>query len=68
MRALAKLAELTTSEEDETLVAFACGEAHDALLGTILPRALNLRQALREEELTASRGVLVAPSAQGQDA
>jgi hypothetical protein len=62
---LAKLAELTVSDDDETVVVFPCGHSHDALLGVLLVRALNLRQALREEELKATRGVLVAPSAQG---
>jgi hypothetical protein len=62
--ALAKLAELEPSEDDPAEVAFRCRHAHDELLGVLLVRALNLRQALREEELSASRGVLVAPSAQ----
>jgi hypothetical protein len=65
---LAKLAELTAADDDTTVVTFPCGEPHDALLGVLLVRALNLRQALREEELKASRGVLVAPSSQGADA
>jgi hypothetical protein len=63
-RALVRLAEL--EEVDETTVAFPCGQAHDPLVGLMLVRAQNLRAALREEELTASRGVLVAPSAQEQ--
>jgi hypothetical protein len=62
--ALAKLAQLEAAPDDPTTVAFACGHAHDELLGVLLLRALNLRQALREEELSASRGVLAAPSAQ----
>jgi hypothetical protein len=65
---LAKLAELTAADDETTVVTFPCGEPHDALLGVLLVRALNLRQALREEELKASRGVLVAPSSQGADA
>jgi len=60
--ALAKLAEL--SAEDGELVAFPCGHDHDALVAVMLKRAQNLRASLREEEMTASRGVLVAPSAQ----
>lgn len=61
--ALAKLAELETGE-DPGVIRFACGHDHDALLGVLLVRAMNLRAALREEELSATRGVLVAPSAQ----
>jgi hypothetical protein len=61
-RALVRLAQL--EEVDETTVGFPCGERHDALVGALLVRAQNLRAALREEELTASRGVLTAPSAQ----
>lgn len=60
--ALAKLAELET--EDDEVVGFPCRHAHDSLVALMLKRAQNLRAALREEELTASRGVLVAPSAQ----
>jgi hypothetical protein len=60
---LAKLAELDTSD-DGSVVAFPCRHEHDTLLGLLLVRALNVRAALREEEATASRGVLVAPSAQ----
>jgi len=60
--ALAKLAELSVGEAE--VVAFPCGHAHDALVALMLKRAQNLRAALREEEMQASRGVLVAPSAQ----
>jgi len=45
-------------------VTFSCGQAHDALVGLLLVRALNVRAVLREQEMTASRGVLSAPSAQ----
>jgi hypothetical protein len=60
--ALAKLAELQ-GEENE-IVVFPCGREHDALIALMLTRAQNLRAVLREEEMKASRGVLVAPSAQ----
>lgn len=60
--ALAKLAELETG--DGEVVAFPCGHDHHALVAVMLTRAQNLRAALREEEMQASRGVLVAPSAQ----
>ncbi|MFN8221660.1 MAG: hypothetical protein U0R50_00265 [Gaiellales bacterium] len=62
-RGLAKLAQLVTAEDGEAVVAFDCGGAHDALVGLLLPRALNVRAALREEESRSSRGVLAAPSA-----
>ncbi len=45
------------------VVFLACGHEHDALTIMLL-RAQNLRAALREEGQNASRGVLVAPSAQ----
>ena len=60
---LAKLAELTPVADDATVVAFPCGAGHDALVGLLLPRALNVRQALREQETLSSRGVMSAPSA-----
>jgi hypothetical protein len=61
-RAFVRLAQV--EELDETTVSFPCGERHDALVGLLLVRAQNLRAALREEELTATRGILAAPSAQ----
>ena len=61
---LAKLAEMTRVSSTHEQVAFACKHAHDAAVGTMLIRALNVRAILREEEMAASRGVLVAPSAQ----
>lgn len=63
-RAIAKLAELDLTEDEETSVAFPCGHRHDALIGLLLVRAQNLRAILREDEMQASRGVLSAPSAQ----
>jgi hypothetical protein len=63
---LAKLAALETATDDPTVVTFPCGHDHDALIGLLLPRALNVRAALREAESASSRGVLVAPSAQEQ--
>ena len=61
---LAKLAEISRSDGTGDTVTFSCGESHDALIGLLLYRALNVRAALREEEMASSRGVLVAPSAQ----
>jgi hypothetical protein len=59
-----KLAETETVEGERHRFRFACGQAHDALIGLLLPRALNVRAALREQEMAAARGTLLAPSAQ----
>lgn len=66
-RGLARLAELEAGDEPE-VVAFPCGRTHDALVGLLLPRALNVRAALREEEAKATRGVLVSPGAREEPA
>jgi hypothetical protein len=34
------------------------------MVGLLLPRVLNVRAILREEETTATRGMLLAPSQQ----
>lgn len=62
---LMKLGEMESIETDKKdTVAFACAQAHDALVGLLLTRAPNVRVILREEEVGASRGVLTAPSQQ----
>jgi hypothetical protein len=61
---LKKLAEIEFVAGEPHRVKFACGWPHDALIGVLLPRALNVRAVIREEEMAASRGMLVAPSAQ----
>ena len=62
---LAKLGEMEdTGADNKDTVAFACAHAHDALVGLLLTRAPNVRVALREAEMSASRGVLSAPSQQ----
>jgi hypothetical protein len=63
-KALVKLGQLDPADDDETTVSFSCGQDHHALIALLLLRAQNLRAALREEEINASRGVLTAPSAQ----
>lgn len=60
---LVKLGQLA-ADDDGVTVRFPCDTAHDDLVGLLLPRALNVRAVLREEEAAASRGVLAAPSAQ----
>ncbi len=64
-RGLIKLAEMEPGEAPGE-ARFACGTAHDELVGLLLGRALNVRAAMREAEAAAARGVLAAPSAQQQ--
>lgn len=62
---LKKLGEMEDVEKNEVdSVVFSCGHSHDALVGLLLVRAPNVRVILREEEASASRGVLSAPSQQ----
>ena len=63
-KGLIKLAEMDAVADDH--VRFACGHAHDAMIGLLLRRALNVRAAIREQEDKAGRGVLAAPSAQSE--
>lgn len=63
-RGLVRLAEMEAVEGTDDEVAFACGTAHDALIGLLMVRALNLRAVMREIEMQSARGVLAAPSAQ----
>lgn len=62
---LMKLGEMNSVQESENnVVAFSCGHSHDALVGLLLVRAPNVRVIMREEEATAARGMLTAPSQQ----
>ena len=61
---LAKLGEMATVNDRSDQIRFECGHSHDQLVGVLLPRALNVRTAMREAEAAAARGVLSAPSAQ----
>ena len=62
---LKKLGEMNTDPENpDDRIVFSCGHSHDALVGLLLVRAPNVRVILRQEEATASRGVLTAPSQQ----
>ena len=65
-RGLVKLAQMDADDDQLYRAAFACGQAHDALIGLLMGRALNVRAALREVEAQATRGVLMAPSAQSR--
>jgi hypothetical protein len=64
MAGLLKLVELEIVEGNSCQVVFPCRQSHDALIGLLLPRALNVRAILREEEAAGGRGSLVAPSQQ----
>ena len=55
---------IAVDEEKSDQVAFSCGCSHDALVGLLLVRAPNVRAAVREQQMTASRGVLSSPSQQ----
>ena len=62
---LMKLGEMESHESgSKDTVSFACGHSHDALIGLLLIRAPNVRVVLRQEEMSASRGTLSAPSQQ----
>lgn len=61
---LVKLAELEWINEESGEVVFSCGHSHDELIGLLLPRALNVRSFLRQQQMEADRGRLLAPSAQ----
>lgn len=61
---LAKLGGMDVDAADSTIARFPCGAPHDEVVGVLLPRAINVRAALREIETAATKGILVAPSAQ----
>ena len=59
---LARLGQMNLLGESADRVGFDCGHSHDALVGLLLTRALNVRTVIRELEDAASRGVLAAPN------
>lgn len=61
---IAKLSGASVMEGHPARIAFPNRQSIDALVGLLLVRALNVRAVVREEEATASRGVLAAPSSQ----
>ena len=63
-RGFAKLCEMREVEGSPCVVEFPCGAGHDPLVGQLMYRAQNVRSALKEEELSAGRGVLAPPSQQ----
>ena len=63
-RGFAKLCEMESDESQPNVVRFGCGMEHDALMGAMFYRAQNVRSAMQEDELAASRGTLAAPGSQ----
>jgi hypothetical protein len=61
---LLKLGDLQPVAGTQDRVTFPCGSDHRALVGLLLPRALNVRAVIAAEEAEQKRGVLLAPSAQ----
>ena len=61
---LVKLGDMEQVPDTSDRVRFGCGTHHDAAVGLLLTRALEVRAALREIESRAARGVLAAPSSQ----
>ncbi len=59
----AKLCEMKIIEDDHQVV-FPCKTSHDAMVGMLMFRAQNVRGTVKEEEMSATRGVLSAPSQQ----
>lgn len=63
-RGFLKVCEMQSVEGSDTQVAFACKTNHDALMGLLFFRAMNVRSMMAEEEMAATRGVLSTPSQQ----
>lgn len=61
---LVRLGEMEPVADTSDRIRFGCAKSHDAVVGLLLTRALNVRAAMREVESQAARGVLAAPSAQ----
>jgi hypothetical protein len=51
-------------EDDGTRLTFDCGHEHDAMVGLLLQSAPNVRAVMREFEMNAAKGVLLAPGSQ----
>jgi hypothetical protein len=63
-RGLIKLCEMAPVEDSENRIVFPCKMDHDRLVASLLYRAQNVRAAMKEEEMSSSRGVMSAPSQQ----
>ena len=62
--AIVKLADAESDEEAGARFCFACGHDHDAMVGLLLQSAPNVRAVMREFEMNAAKGVLLAPGSQ----
>jgi hypothetical protein len=62
--ALVKLADAEADETAAERLVFSCCQDHDPLVGLLLQAAPNVRAVMREHEMNAARGVLMAPGNQ----
>jgi hypothetical protein len=62
--AMVKLADAQADETAGERFCFTCGQDHDAMVGLLLQAAPNVRAVMREFEMNAARGVLLAPGSQ----
>ena len=62
--AMVKLADVETDEVVGEQFCFTCGHDHHALVGLLLQSAPNVRAVMREFEMNAAKGVLLAPGNQ----
>ncbi|MBL6951715.1 MAG: hypothetical protein ISR50_03720 [Alphaproteobacteria bacterium] len=62
--AMVKLADAQADEVAGERFCFTCGQDHDPLVGLLLQAAPNVRAVMREFEMNAARGVLLAPGSQ----
>lgn len=63
---LVRLGDMAPIPDTSDQVRFRCNTPHDAVVGLLLTRALEVRAALREVESRAARGILTAPSSQAR--
>jgi len=62
--AMNKLADLATDDSISEQFCFSCGHDHHDLVGMLLQSAPNVRAVMREFEMNAAKGVLMAPGSQ----
>ncbi len=62
--ALVKLADAQADDDVGERLCFACGHDHHAMVGLLLQSAPNVRAVMREFEMNAAKGVLLAPGSQ----
>ena len=62
--AMNKLADLEPIESTPEQFGFSCGHDHNDLVGLLLQSAPNVRAVMREFEMNAAKGVLLAPGSQ----